>query len=157
MRYAVLSFLLLFTIAASAQKYTKVPTGYLMVLQQGDSIIPELERFAVKENIPSANLTAMGFVNVTFGFFDFKTKQYTPKTFKEVEMAAMQGSIAWKEGKPSLHLHGVATDREFKAYGGHILEGTVSTGSLEIMIIVHDKRLERRRDEVLGADVLRVE
>ena len=146
---------------ASAQKtkpeiarYTKVPTGYLMVLRQGDDILKEIETLAVAENIPSATFTGMGFVNITFGFFDFKAKKYNPKDFKDVELSALTGSVAWQDGKPSTHAHGTATGKDFMAYGGHILSGTVSTGSVEVMITFHDKKLERILEQPLGANVL---
>jgi predicted DNA-binding protein with PD1-like motif len=135
-------------------RYTKVPAGYLMVLRQGDDILKEIEDMTVKENIPSANFTGMGFVNMTFGFFNFKTKEYEPKEFKDMELANMVGSIAWQNGKPSIHAHGTVTGKNFKAYGGHILSGTVSTGSVEIIVTVHDKQLERVKEEPLGANVL---
>jgi len=157
-----LLFTLTFTTTMCAQKtqpdiprYTKVPTGYLMVLRQGDNIFEELEAFAAKENVPSANSTGMGFVNITFGFFDFEKKDYDPiREFKDVELASMHGTIAWQNGEPSIHTHGVITGKDFIAHGGHILSGTVSTGSLEIMIIVHDKQLERVKEKALGANVL---
>jgi predicted DNA-binding protein with PD1-like motif len=135
-------------------RYTKVPAGYLMVLRQGDDILKEIEDMTVKENIPSANFTGMGFVNMTFGFFNFKTKEYEPKEFKDMELANMVGSIAWQDGKPSIHAHGTVTGKDFKAYGGHILSGTVGTGSVEIIVTVHDKQLERVKEEPLGANVL---
>jgi predicted DNA-binding protein with PD1-like motif len=138
-------------------RYIKTPTGYLMVLRQGDDVFKEIEKFAVVEKIPSANFTGMGFVNARFGFFDFKTKQYKPKDFKKVEMASMTGSIAWQKEQPSLHIHGVVTDASFKAAGGHLLAATVSTGSLEITVIVHDKKLERKMEEPLGANVLQLQ
>ena len=136
------------------KKYARVPSGYLMVLTQGDSIFNELESFAERENIPSANFTAMGFVNVVFGFFDFERKTYLPGEFNDVELVSMLGSIAWKDGKPSVHSHGVVADRDFQAKGGHILAGAVSSGSMEIMIIVQDKKFKREFQEALGADVL---
>jgi predicted DNA-binding protein with PD1-like motif len=139
------------------KRYTKVPSGYLMVLRQGDDILKKLEEFTIAENIPSANFTGMGFVNVQFGFFDADTKKYTPKDFRNVEMASMLGSIAWQNGKVSIHTHGVVGDNKFNAYAGHILSGSVSTGSLEIMITPHDKKLERKFEEPLGANVLSVE
>lgn len=135
-------------------RYTKVPAGYLMVLRQGDDILKEIEAMAVAENIPSATFTGMGFVNITFGFFDFKTKKYDPKDFKDMELASLVGSIAWQNGKPSIHAHGTVTGKDFMAYGGHILSGTVSTGSVEIMVTVHDKKLERILEQPLGANVL---
>jgi len=135
-------------------RYTKVPAGYLMVLRQGDDILKEIEALAVAENIPSATFTGMGFVNITFGFFDFKTKKYDPKDFKDMELASLTGSIAWQKGKPSIHAHGLVTGKDFTAHGGHILNGTVSTGSVEIMVTVHDKKLERIMEQPLGANVL---
>lgn len=135
-------------------RYTKVPAGYLMVLRQGDNILKELEVLAIKENIPSANFTGMGFVSMTFGFFDFNTKKYDPKEFNDVELASMHGTIAWQDGKPSIHAHGTVTGKDFQAYGGHILSGTVGTGSVEILVTVHDKKLERIKEQKLGANVL---
>jgi predicted DNA-binding protein with PD1-like motif len=155
--------IILFTFFAQAQaqktkpnvaRYTKVPTGYLMVLRQGDDILKEIEALATNENLPSATFTGMGFVNITFGFFDFSTKKYNPKDFKDMELAGLTGSIAWQDGKPSIHAHGVVTGKDFTAYGGHILNGTVSTGSVEIMVTVHDKKLERIMEQPLGANVL---
>lgn len=140
-----------------SKRYTKVPDGYLMVLRMGDSVFDELEKFAKQEKIPAANFTGMGFADVTFGFFDSKTKEYTPKEFQKVELASMHGTIAWKDGKPSIHSHGVCGDQSFQAHAGHILSATVSTGSLEIMIVVHDKTLQRKKDELIGADVLQID
>lgn len=152
---------IIITTTANAQKaqpgiprYTKVPAGYLMVLRQGDDIIREIENLAVAENIPSANFTGMGFVTMTFGFYDFKAKKFDPKEFKDMELASMHGTIAWQNGKPSIHAHGTVTGKDFVAYGGHILSGTVGTGSVEIMVTLHDKKLERIKEQRLGANVL---
>jgi uncharacterized protein len=161
MKKLPLLLLLLIGITAAAQKtqpniarYTKVPGGYLMVLRQNDNILEEIEKIAVTENIPAATFTGLGFVNITFGFFDFKTKAYDPKEFKDMELASLTGSIAWQNGKPSIHAHGVVTGKDFTAHGGHILSGTVSTGSVEIRVTVTDKKLERIKEEKLGANVL---
>ncbi len=69
----------------------------------------------------------------------------------------MQGTIAWQKGKVSLHAHGVVTDKTFQAYGGHILKGAVGTGSVEILVTLHEQRLERVFEEGLGANVLGLE
>jgi predicted DNA-binding protein with PD1-like motif len=140
----------------SVKRFTKVPAGYLMVLRQGDDVLNEIEKLATMEKIPSANFSGMGFVNAKFGFFNFKTKEYAPKEFTNVELASMTGSIAWQNGKVLLHTHGVVTDKDFKAYGGHLLAATVGTGSVEILITVHDQKLERVMEQPLGANVLRL-
>ncbi len=146
---------LLFSIISEAQpRYTKVPAGYLMVLRQGDDVLDELKKFAVKENIPSANFTGMGFVNITFGYFNFKKKEFKPRSFNDVELTSMHGTIAWQKDTVSIHAHGVVGNKQFKTYSGHILGAVVGTGSVEIMIIPHDKKLERVKDDQLGANVL---
>ena len=155
----LIALLMLSVTGASAQdkskkRYIKVPEGYLMVLLQGDTLLKELEIFAIAEKIPSANFTGMGFANITFGFFDFQKKKFKPKEFKAVELASMNGTIAWQHQKVSIHAHGVVTDANFNAFGGHILSGTVGTGSVEIMILVHDQVLERKHEDYLGANVL---
>ncbi|RZK72282.1 MAG: DNA-binding protein [Pedobacter sp.] len=140
----------------TTKRYIRVPTGYLMVLRQGDHVFAEIEKMATAENIPAATFTGMGFVNAKFGFFNFKTKEYAPKEFKDMELASMTGSVAWQDGKASLHIHGVVTGKDFKAYGGHLLDATVSTGSLEIMVNLLDKPLKRIKEEPLGANVLQL-
>jgi predicted DNA-binding protein with PD1-like motif len=136
------------------KRYIKVPAGYLMVLRQGDNVLAHIEELAEKEKIPSANFSGMGFIHVKFGFFNFETKQYEPREFRDVELASMTGSIAWQNNKVSLHTHGVVTDKTFAAYGGHMLEASVSTGSVEILVTLHDKPLERIMEQPLGANVL---
>lgn len=138
--------------------YIKTPTGYLMVLHQGDNVIAGIEKLAEREKLPSGSITGIGFMrDVTFGYFDFAKKDFQPKTFHDVEIAGMTGSIAWKAGKPSVHLHAVAAGRDFAAVGGHVLTATVGTGSAEITIVAHDKQLERKVDPGLGVNVLQLD
>jgi predicted DNA-binding protein with PD1-like motif len=144
--------------AETPTRYVKTPTGYLMVLRRGDDVIASIEKLAESEKIPSASLTGIGFLSdVTFGFYDFAKKQFDPKPFKDVEMAGMTGSLAWKDGKPSVHAHATVAGRDFAAVGGHVLDATVGTGSVEITVIAHDKRLERKVDPDIGANVLQLD
>jgi predicted DNA-binding protein with PD1-like motif len=136
-------------------KYIKTPTGYLMVLRHGDNVIAHLEQLAIAEKVPSASFVGIGFMGeATFGFYDFGRNQFDPKTFRNVEMANMTGTIAWKEGRPSIHAHGIVTDGNFNAVGGHVLGLTVGTGSSEITIILHQEKLDRFVDPAFSANVL---
>jgi len=138
-------------------RYTKTPTGFLMVLRENDDVLAQIENLTKTENIPSASFTGIGFAReATFGFYDFQAKKFNPKTFKKVEMGSLTGSIAWNEKGPSIHVHGVATDDKFEAYGGHLLSLHVGTGSMEIYITVHDKKLERKIEQPLNANVLQL-
>ncbi|WP_345158597.1 PPC domain-containing DNA-binding protein [Flavobacterium ginsengisoli] len=138
-------------------RYTKTPQGYLMVLREGDNVLELIEKLAKEQNIPSANFTGIGFAqDATFGFYDFNQKKFHPKTFNKVEMGSLTGSIAWSGDKPSIHMHGVATDDKFDAYGGHILALIVGTGSMEIYITVNNEKLERKVEQPLNANVLQL-
>ncbi|MBZ4037627.1 DNA-binding protein [Flavobacterium sp. 17A] len=138
-------------------RYTKTPQGYLMVLREGDNVLALIENLAKEQNIPSANFTGIGFAqDATFGFYDFSEKKFHPKTFNKVEMGSITGSIAWSGDKPSIHMHGVATDNKFDAYGGHILGLKVGTGSMEIYITVNPEKLERKVEQPLNANVLQL-
>lgn len=138
-------------------RYSKTAEGFLLVLREGDDVIASIEKLVKEQQIPSGNFTGIGFAGeVTFGFFDFNQKKYNPKTFNKVEMGSLTGSIAWSGGKPSLHIHGVATDDQFQAYGGHILALKVGTGSMEIYVTVNQEKLERKMEQPLGANVLQL-
>lgn len=144
--------------ADEGPRYTKTPTGYLMVLRRGDNVLERLEALAAEENIPSASLMGIGFFReVTFGFYDFEKKEFSPQSFRDVEVAGMTGSIAWKDGSPSIHAHATVAGRDFQAVGGHILAAEVGTGSAEITVIVHEAKLERQVDPEIGANVLQVD
>ena len=143
--------------ADTGKRYIKVPSGYLMVLRQGDDVFSALEKLALAEQIPSAQLSGLGFLHTRFGFFDAKKKVFKEKELKDLEMGSFTGSIAWQDGKPSLHIHGIGADSKFRAYGGHLLGATVSTGSLEILVTVFQGRLQRKKEESIGANVLQLE
>lgn len=138
-------------------RYTKTPEGYLMVLREGDNVLAMLENLAKEEKISSAHFTGIGFgEQATFGFYDFAKKKFNPKTFHNVEMGSLTGSLAWSGEKPSIHMHGVATDKEFNAFGGHILSLNVGTGSMEIYITLYSEKLERKIEQPLNANVLQL-
>ena len=139
---------------SEAPRYVRTPTGYLMVLRQGDDVFANLVDLTQREVIPSASVVGLGFGHATFGFWDATRRNFNPRRFEHVEIASLVGSLAWKEGKPLPHLHAVACDSTFAAFGGHLLALEVGTGSMELSITVHQHVLQRRTDAHTGANVL---
>lgn len=138
-------------------KWIRTPTGYLMVLTQGDDLFAQLTMLMIAEQIPSASLTGFGFAGeVIFGFFDFEKKEYRPARFHQREMTGITGTLAWQDGKPSIHAHGVGGGLHYTTVGGHLLALSVGRGSLEVTIFVHEQRLERRKDPEIGANILQL-
>lgn len=143
---------------SDALRYIATPSGFLMVLRQGDDVFARLEKLMRDEAIPSAVISGFGFAReATFGFFDFDRKEYRPKTFNELELTNLTGTLAWKDGKPSIHAHAVAADDSFRTYGGHVLALEVGRGSFEIAVTVIPTRLERAMDAGIGANVLQLD
>lgn len=139
------------------RRHIATPTGFLMVLRQGDDVFARLEALMREEAIRSAVISGFGFAGkVTFGFFDFEASDYRPRTMENLELANMTGTLAWKEGKPSVHAHGVAGDSGFRTFGGHLLALEVGRGSLEISVTVIPTRLERALEPGIGANVLQL-
>lgn len=145
----------------TAPRYVGTPTGFLMVLTEHDDVFAHLTTLMKAEPFGAATFTGFGFVRtVTFGFFDFEAREYNPATFESCELASMTGTLAWKDGKPSIHAHGVACDRTFASHGGHLLSLEVGTGSVEIAITVvrnAEAPLSRMVEESIGANILRLD
>jgi predicted DNA-binding protein with PD1-like motif len=140
-----------------APKSVSTPTGFLMVLTEGDDLFAELTALCARERIPSASFTGFGFAgSVTFGYFDFEKRTYRPHTYEEREMAGITGTLAWKDDAPSIHAHGMGGGPDFSAVGGHLLALSVGRGSLEVTITVHPQRLERTEEPSIGANILRL-
>jgi len=96
------------------KRYIATATGFLMVLRQGDDFFARLEALMRDEMIPSAFLSGLGFAGqVTFGFFDYEKKEYMPNTMHNLELTNLTGTLAWKNGEPSVHAHGTAGSPAF--------------------------------------------
>lgn len=133
------------------------PTGYLMVLRQGNDVLAALEALAVRTGIGGATFSGFGFAGrATFGFFDVERGDYVPQEFADLEMVALQSSLAWQDGKPSVHMHGVGAGADHRAVGGHVLALIVGRGSMELTITVAGKPLMRAHDAAIGANVLQL-
>ena len=140
------------------RRYISTPSGLLLVLRQGDEVLASLEALMRDESIPSATVSGFGFVaTARFGFFDFTKGDYDARDFQELEITALNGTLAWKDGAPSVHAHASGGDRNFGVVGGHVLGLRVGRGSFEITVQVHARRLERRLDPGIGANVLQLD
>jgi predicted DNA-binding protein with PD1-like motif len=139
------------------KRYIPTPDGFLMVLRQGDDVLARLGTLMVDEDIPLAVLSGFGFAGqITFGFFDFEAREYKPKTYENLEVTNLTGSLAWKDGKPLPHLHATACSASFEAVGGHLLALEVGRGSMELHLAILRDRLERSTDASIGANVLQL-
>jgi uncharacterized protein len=92
-----------------------------------------------------------------FGYFNFERGDYDARTFENLEITALIGTLAWKEGKPAIHAHATGGDQQFRMAGGHVLGLVVGRGSFELSVVVHPQRLERSLEPDIGANVLQLQ
>lgn len=96
------------------RRYIAAPDGYLVVLREGDDVYNCLEDLMRREEMASATISGFGFASLArFGFYDHSKSVFLPGDFREVEITNLTGSLAWKDGDPSVHAHATGGDRSF--------------------------------------------
>ncbi|MFC4232666.1 PPC domain-containing DNA-binding protein [Parasediminibacterium paludis] len=124
--------------------YRKDGNGYLLVLKSGQPVIASLNAFMAKEKLPGASITAIGAVKaVTVAYYNIDEKRYVYQTFNpSMEVISLTGNLGYFENKPIVHSHIALAGPDYKLYGGHLKEATVSL-ILEIFITPTTKPITR--------------
>lgn len=131
--------------------------SFAVVLDTGDEVIESLLAFAREHRVTGGRFTGLGaFSSVVLGFFDFDQKDYHRTELNEqVEVATLVGDFAVKDGEVKIHAHIVVSDRDGRAYGGHLMEGRVRP-TLEVMVVDAPQSLRRVSDEATGLALLQL-
>lgn len=120
----------------------------------GADLLEQINLFCKENNICCGMVNAIGAIeNLKLGYYKQDVKQYV--TLDEnlsdkgpFEIITCNGNVSLKDGEPFCHLHIVASDREGKCFGGHLLPG-VKIFALEFIIYSFEgKELQRGIDEV---------
>jgi len=132
--------------------------GYLLRLEKGEELVAELGEFVAENDVKAGWITGLGgAVNVRLGYYNLQRQKYIFRHIKNVvELVSLTGNIARVGGEPALHLHGVVSDRNNKAHGGHIKELIVG-GTVEVKIETFDGELTRELDEKIGLPLLQLD
>jgi uncharacterized protein len=134
------------------------PRTYAVILETGEDVSAELERFAAAHNLSGSSFKAIGALqSVKLGWFDWKTKKYkTAVALREqVELLSLIGDIALKDGRPQVHAHVVVGRSNGRAYGGHLLEGKVRP-TCEIILTESPVGMQRQFDPESGIALIRL-
>jgi uncharacterized protein len=117
--------------------------GLIVVLEPGEELHTSVIRAAKIHGIQGGLISAIGAVDdLELGYFRLPEKTYDRMTTRDrLEVISLTGNLALKDGAPFLHVHGVFSGPDFKAFGGHVFRAVASI-TLEVMVIGGGK-LER--------------
>ena len=134
--------------------YRREGNTLIIRLDRGDNVIEKIQEIAVKEQIATGFISAIGATdNMEIGCYEFSTKEFNTYTYEgDFEITSLLGNVTKKDGKPYVHLHINATDHSGKMYGGHLVEARISV-TCEMMIQVLETEVGRKLDEVTNINI----
>lgn len=136
--------------------YRETERGYLLRIDRGEELITMLTAFLREHDIRCGALTGLGAVDAPeLGLFTMKTREYLRKRFPgEYEIASLTGNVSTVDGAPFPHVHGLFTDADCRAIGGHVFSAEVAV-TCEIDLVVYAGEVMRARDEETGLNLMR--
>lgn len=96
-------------------------------LKKGGDLLALLEHFVREEDITWGVVSVIGAVErAAVGFYNQETRSYETIGFnEELEVCSCQGNVSLKDGQPFVHVHITLADKTGKAFGGHLMPGTI--------------------------------
>ena len=136
-------------------RFTRSNSVYIIKIEKGEEVVDTLSAFCQEEGISNAYFSGIGAAkDVSCGYYALEEKKYYFTEYPElVEVVSLTGNIALKEGKPFIHMHGVFTGRDNRAFGGHIERMTAGI-VLEVILHTLQTAIEREYDEETGLALL---
>lgn len=123
-------------------------------MDKGEEILAQIKEIALKENIKSASVTALGATNdFTVGVYKIDEKKYYANTFQgNFEIVSLTGTINTMDGAFYTHLHMSAGNEKGEVFGGHLNRAVISA-TCEMVITVIDGRVDRFHSEEIGLNL----
>ncbi len=94
---------------------------------KGADLLEELTGLCAAEGIKLGRLEALGAAQkARLGFYDQEAREYRFfELDKPLEITNLVGNVSLKDGKPIVHAHVTLADAAGRAYGGHLVPGTI--------------------------------
>ena len=130
---------------------------YVLILETGEEVVSQLQRFAKENDLAASRFTAIGaFSSATLSYFNWDQKDYEKIPVNEqVEVLSLIGDVALQDGEPKIHIHVVVGKYDGSAHGGHLLQAYVRP-TLEIILTESPTYLRRTFDAESGLALINI-
>ncbi|HQN20023.1 MAG TPA: DNA-binding protein [Syntrophobacteraceae bacterium] len=121
-------------------------------LGKGVDLLDALTAVCSREQVRCGKIEAVGAVQkARIGFYDQQRREYGFLVLEEpLEITVLVGNISLKDGTPMVHAHVTLADETGKAYGGHLVQGTIVFACEFILQAFDEPLLDRGFDEATG-------
>ena len=129
---------------------------YILRLEKGEEVVETLNKFIEKEDIVLGRVSGIGAVDsAEIGIFLKAKKEYKSREFTgDMEIINLAGNISTMNDQKYLHLHIALCDEDLNMMGGHLNKAVVSV-TAEIIIDLIEGKVDRKRDEEIGINLLK--
>lgn len=134
-------------------EFKRFDNKIILRIDRGEEVISSLLALARKEKI-CGFISAIGACDeFEVGLYEVEKRKYISKKYKgDFEITSCLGNLTLKDNEPYLHLHITCTDKDNKAYGGHLSYLKIS-GTFECVINLINGSIDRKGDEVTGLNI----
>lgn len=127
-------------------------------LGHGKDLLEELTGLADKLGVRLGRVRAIGAVKkARLGYYDQERREYRFfELARPLEVTGLIGNVSLKDGRPMVHAHVTLADEEGRAWGGHLVPGTVVFACEFVMEILDGPELVRELDDETGLPLWRM-
>ena len=121
--------------------------------ESGEDLLGALSEFCAVNKIRLGTFSVIGAVtNAKLGYYDQGLKRYTGcvELDEKLEVTMCAGNVSIKDAAPFVHAHITLADFKGKAYGGHLMPGTIIFAAEFTVQELVGTDLVRGRDEKTG-------
>ena len=136
-------------------QFRRFGNKYFVLMDRGEEIMTSLMKLCVEEQITLGEIKALGAVDdFTVGLFDVDEKKFHANHFEfPAEIVSLWGNVTTKDGKPYLHVHMSAANKDGHVFGGHLNSARVSATCEMIVHVLSDGAVSRKFSDEIGLNL----
>ncbi len=136
----------------------KVEKMFMGKLEYGADLLEEITQICVDKDIYLGRVEALGAVKrARLGYYNQQNHEYHFYDLDQtLEITNLIGNISIKDGAPIVHAHLTFSDKEGRAFGGHLVPGTIVFACEIVIQVLDGPQFERGLDQKTGLPLWRL-